>query len=184
MFKRNFCSHYIISRTLWFGRGYVEINKVCIYLFVITVKAYWTLFINSHDKPLVIFCLCRCFAHSVVEFDGNIQIPYYRSHSGDWSAALISVLAFAPGGRFKNTYELLNLRALKFSTVNKIKLFNVWVRYFVWNFKGTLWNSTQNILPIRWKIWFLCNIEILRALRFRSSYAFLKRPPGPRFNIR
>ena len=48
----------------------------------------------------------------------------------------------------------------------------------MWNFKGTLWNSTQNILPIHWKIWFLYNIEILWALRFKSSYAFLKRPPG------
>ena len=27
------------------------------------------------------------------------------------------------GGRFKNTYELLNLRALKFSYVNKIHIF-------------------------------------------------------------
>ena len=56
--------------------------------------------------------------------------------------------------------------------------FNVWVRYFVWNFKGTLWNSTQNIFPIHWKVWFLYNIEILRALKFKSSYMFLKRPPG------
>ena len=40
------------------------------------------------------------------------------------------------------------------------------------------WNSTQNILPMHWKIWFLYNFEILRALRFKSSYAFLKRPPG------
>ena len=47
----------------------------------------------------------------------------------------------------------------------------------MWNFKGTLWNSTQNILPIHWKIQFLYNIEILRALRFKSSYAVLKRPP-------
>ena len=46
----------------------------------------------------------------------------------------------------------------------------------MWNFKGTLWNSTQNILPIHWKIWLLYNIEILRALRFKSSYALLKRP--------
>ena len=45
----------------------------------------------------------------------------------------------------------------------------------MWNFKGTLWNSTQNILPIYWKVWFLYNIEILRALRFKSSYAFLIR---------
>ena len=51
----------------------------------------------------------------------------------------------------------------------------------MWNFKGTLWNSTQNILPIHWKMWLLNNIEILRALRFKSSYAFLKRPPGTYF---
>ena len=55
--------------------------------------------------------------------------------------------------------------------------FNVWVRYCVRNWH--LWNSTQNILPIHWKIWFLFNTEILRALRFKSSYAFLKRPPDP-----
>ena len=55
--------------------------------------------------------------------------------------------------------------------------FNVWVRYVVWNFKGTLWNSTQNILLIHWNIWLLYSIEILRALRFKSSYSFLKRPP-------
>ena len=41
-----------------------------------------------------------------------------------------------------------------------------------------LWNSIQNILPIHWKINLLWNIEILRALRVKSSYAFLKRPPG------
>ena len=48
----------------------------------------------------------------------------------------------------------------------------------MWNFKGYLWNSIQNILPIHWKVWFLYKIEILRALiRLKSSYAFLKRPP-------
>ena len=62
--------------------------------------------------------------------------------------------------------------------------FNVWVRYFVWNFKGTLWNSTQNILPIHWKIWFLYNMEILRALRFKSSEVFLKRPPAQLHNVK
>ena len=55
------------------------------------------------------------------------------------------------GGRFKNTYELLNLRALKISMLYKNHI-NVWVRYFVWNFKRYLWNSTQNILPIHWKM--------------------------------
>ena len=45
-----------------------------------------------------------------------------------------------------------NQRALKFSPWIKPTYFNVWVSYFVWNFKGTLWNSPQNILPIHWKI--------------------------------
>ena len=30
----------------------------------------------------------------------------------------------------------------------KLSSLSVWVRYLVWNFKGNLWNSTQNILPI------------------------------------
>ena len=57
---------------------------------------------------------------------------------------------------------------------------NVWVGYFVWNFKGYLWNSTQNILPIHWKMWILFTAagENLRALRFKSSSVFLKRPPA------
>ena len=29
---------------------------------------------------------------------------------------------------------------------------SVWIIYFLWNFKGYLWNSTQNILPIHSKI--------------------------------
>ena len=72
---------------------------------------------------------------------------------------------------FKNTYELLNLRALKYSPVNEIQIFqiNVWVKYFVWNFKGTLWNSTQNILPIHWKIWFI------QHWHFKSSYRTISR---------
>ena len=69
-------------------------------------------------------------------------------------------------------WELLNLQ---FST--SYTSFNVWVRYFVWNFKGYLWNSTQNIIPIHWKIHLLFNVENLTALRFTSLYAFLKRPP-------
>ena len=41
---------------------------------------------------------------------------------------------------------------LSFQHCIKIISINVWARYFVWSFKGTLWNSTQNILPIHWKI--------------------------------
>ena len=63
------------------------------------------------------------------------------------------------GGRFKNTFEPLNLWALKISPVNKIHIF-----------------QCLDILPKHWKMWLLYNIEILRALRFKSSYVFLKCP--------
>ena len=35
----------------------------------------------------------------------------------------IGIKRLCPGGRFNNTYELLNLRALKFSPVDKIRIF-------------------------------------------------------------
>ena len=87
---------------------------------------------------------------------------------GNGPCSLLTSEWTTPWGRFKNTYELLNLRALEFSPVDKISI------------KGTLWNSTQYILPIHWEIWFLYTIEILRGLRFKSSYVFLKcHAPSP-----
>ena len=82
------------------------------------------------------------------------------------------------GGAFQTCRWALTSKTLKFKCCIKIVSFNVWVRYFVWNFKGTLWNSAQNILPIHWKMCILFPCEYLRALRFKSSYVFLKRPPG------
>ena len=35
----------------------------------------------------------------------------------------VTAVNMSSGGRFKNTYGLLNLRALKFSPVNKIRIF-------------------------------------------------------------
>ena len=58
---------------------------------------------------------------------------------------------------------------LKLQCCIKIVSFNVWVRYLVWNFKGSTWNSTQNIMPIHWEICILFTGESLRALRFKSS---------------
>ena len=95
---------------------------------------------------------------------------------GQWVKQLICYYMYkGPWGHFKSAYKLLNLRALKFSPVNEI-------HFFQWMGK-IFWNSTQNILPIHWKIWFLYNIEILKALRFTRKYAVLKRPLViPRFH--
>ena len=75
------------------------------------------------------------------------------------------------GGAFQKTQLSSQIEKLL-----KYTSFNVWARYFVWNFKGYLWNSTQNILPIHWKIQLVHNVEILRACRFKSSYMLLKHP--------
>ena len=77
---------------------------------------------------------------------------------------------------FKITYEFLNRRALKFQHCIKIASFNVWIRYFVCNFKVTLWNSTQTIFLIHCNVCILCTSENLRTIKFKSSLAFLKRP--------
>ena len=42
---------------------------------------------------------------------------------------------WCPGGRFKNTYELLNQRALKFSYVNKIHIFQCMGKIFCVEFQ-------------------------------------------------
>ena len=75
---------------------------------------------------------------------------------------------FSTWGRLRNIKELLDFHMRIKSTS-----LNVWVRYFVWNFKGYLWNSTQNISPIHSKMQFVYNVEILRALRFKSSKTLL-----------
>ena len=123
-----------------------------------------------------------CLRHSNIHMHSgpwfNIKMSSYqyrRSHCGDKMAVLMT------WGEFQEhlwDLELLNLRALKFSLWIESTSFNVWTRYFVWNFNGFLWNSTQNILCIHWKIQFQYNIEILRALGFKSSLVFLKWPPG------
>ena len=74
-------------------------------------------------------------------------------------------------GRFKNAYELLNLRALKISMLHKKCIFQIMGKIFCLEFqrKGYLWNSAQNILHINWKICISFTGENLRALTFKSS---------------
>ena len=105
--------------------------------------------------------------------------PFHKILVSDVLNDLVDMSLLRTGTRLKNAYELLNLRALKFSPVNKIYIFQCMGKIFGVEFQRYLSNSTQNIIPIHWKIWFLYNIEIWRALRFRSSYVFLKCTPTP-----
>ena len=48
---------------------------------------------------------------------------------------------------------------------------------FCVEFQRVPWNSTQNILPIHWKMQILYKIENLSSFGFKSSYAFWKCRP-------
>ena len=67
-------------------------------------------FINSQFKS------CECFFFiSIIERDISTILRV--------NLAVLPSILWVPRGRFKNTYELLNQRALKFSYVNKIHIF-------------------------------------------------------------
>ena len=63
--------------------------------------------------------------------------------------------------RFKTLMSSSTQELLKFQRCIKIVFFIVWVRYCGWNFKGTLWNSTQNVLSIHRNMCFLFTGENL-----------------------
>ena len=94
------------------------------------------------------------------------------THSSSDIYNIITVTSHKSPGHFKNAYALLNQRTLKISALYT----NVWARHFVWNFKGSLINSSQNIFPIHWKMCILFRCSNWRALRFKSLQVFLKRP--------
>ena len=80
-----------------------------------------------------------------------------------------------PGGRFKSTYELLNLRALKYSRVNKIYIFQSMDKIFCVEFQR---------YPLKFHTIYLTHILkdmlFIQHWIFKSSLdAFLKRPPPP-----
>ena len=81
-----------------------------------------------------------------------------------------------PGRRFKNTYELLNLRALNFSPVNKVHIFQCMRKLFCVEFQRCPLKFHTKYLTHTLKDMFLYSTEISRALRFKSSYVFLKHP--------
>ena len=110
--------------------------------------------------------LCRLLSAAHFGPNGNVAVSTLSVPPTTWN--LYSHMS-CTWGYFKNAYELFNLRALKFSPVNKIHKIQCMSKIFCVDFEEYLWNSTQNILPTHWKMQFLHNVEILRALRFERS---------------
>ena len=108
-----------------------------------------------------------------------LEVSYQESILSTMERNLLDMTLFQNWvwGHFKNTYELLNLRALKFSPVNKIHIFQCMGKIFCVEFQRyPLKFHTQYPTHTLKDMFFLYNTEISRALRFKSSYMFLKRP--------
>ena len=78
-------------------------------------------------------------------------------------------------GRLKNAYELLNLRALKFSPVNKIHIFNCMSKIICVKFQRVPLKLHTKYLAYTLKDTIFIGYWNLRARRFKSSCTFLKR---------
>ena len=86
---------------------------------------------------------------------GHPKMPLFVSDLSVWIHDVSNIALGIPGAVSKILtssfiQELLNFHLWRIKSTS----FNAWVRYFQWNFKGTLWNSSQNILTIHWEIWF------------------------------
>ena len=91
-------------------------------------------------------------------------MPHPSSHCGSVGNTRIQ----EHGGRFKNTYELLNLRALKHSPVNKIHIIQCMGEIFCVEFQR---------YPLKFHTKYpthtLKDVIFIQYWNFKSSYAFL-----------
>ena len=100
-----------------------------------TMKTLSSWYRDSHYKPEIVVRPSQVY-------NGDSYIP--KTASFNWIEAYSStlrvrygvyLLSSPSGGRFKNIYELLNLRALKFSYVNKIHIFQCMGKIFCEEFQ-------------------------------------------------
>ena len=94
---------------------------------------------SAEEAHLPVIFLCKiCVSHIYISriepfIKDQLQIDY--GFQGISQILVISCKSYKSGGRFKNTYELLNLRALKFSYVNKIHIFQCMGKIFCVEFQ-------------------------------------------------
>ena len=158
----NIISHWLSSYTRWSLHVFLRLT-VTQYHFCGLDGCLWNVMI-CHDTWRVYNLLPSLFSSLRLPCCAKLawSVPYlcHTSRLQKW---------WTRGGISKTILSSSILEHIQFQCFIKIAPFNVWVRYFEWNFKGTLWNSAQNILPIHWKMWILSTGENLRALRFKSS---------------
>ena len=159
----------------------------CPFIFMITSILHGVVLVwprNSLVRVSVNLCLLihwvmeprqlSCRASGVCVMVG-IVAPH-RKMSYESLPTLLYFLAVKPrrssGARLTKAYDVTIIKDIvthtqKYKTV-KCTFCGVWVPNFVWNFKGALWNFTQNFEPIHRK---MC---ILRGGKNLTTYDILK----------
>ena len=135
-----------------------NIYKIKVTLF--TVK--WTL---NHCKCFCCIwsraCLNGIIESFKVQSDKNLRVGLM-----DFDMRLLGlgeIDTLGPGRHFKNTYKLLKLRALEILMSYWYHIFQCMGKIFCVEYKGTLWNSTQNIIHIYWKMCILFRGENFKS---------------------
>ena len=132
---------------------------------------------------LVVECQCKIWSiKQTRDFVLNINVwpigAWILSESPlsqRWAFISVTFCNICLGGVSKNTYELLNLRALKFSLANKIHIFQCMGKIFCVEFQRyPLKFHTKYLTHTLKDMIFIQHWN----LRFKSSYAFLKHHPG------
>ena len=98
-------------------------NDGILLILPIRTMKYQSKFIYLHSRKIanVIWEMSAILSHCV-------NYPAEVMHGSSWHI-------WGGGGRFKNTYELLNLRALELSSVNKIHIFQCMYKIFCVEFQ-------------------------------------------------
>ena len=129
---------------------------------------------NLSRPPCVILTILECWNVSV-----RILLVFMGSKVIDLVFVLVIMGKYYSGSRVITVLGPVSLRLMtsqfkdivthtqKLKTV-KCMFCGVWVQNFVWNFKGALWNFTQNFEPIHRKI---C---ILRGFKNLTTYDILE----------
>ena len=103
-------------------------------MWILSLRHYEPAVLKKPPCPWYAIWVLSSLSHSYLIIVKYMYAAWYVTYTFWWAS--------------KNGHELLNLRVLNIPLRIEYMPFNVWVRYFVWNFKGYIWNSTQNILPI------------------------------------
>ena len=101
---------------------------------------------------------------------------YSHFMPGGWVGGGGAIWGLGVRGRFKNAHKLLNIRALKCSPVNKRHIFQCMRKILCVEFQTLPLKFHTKYLTHTLKDTIQYNVQILRALRFKCSYAFLKQP--------